>query len=185
MEKRTTATKTVRVRGRSSTQDILGGVGLSNKVQRRWEEHHRRLNVLRDEISGNKNRQAFCAKEEQQSFGEHMADAATDSYDRDCALALLSSAQNALYEIEQALRRIANGTYGTCELTGKAIESERLKAIPWTRYSAGAQNQLEARGYGDRVQLGELGSCLHSGGRDDTVEDFEDLVESQAEREAA
>jgi len=72
-----------------------------------------------------------------------MADAASDSYDRDCALALLSSAQEALYQVDQALARIADGTYGICELTGQAIAWRRLEAIPWTRFSLEAAKQIE------------------------------------------
>jgi DnaK suppressor protein len=112
-----------------------------------------------------------------------MADAATDSYDRDCALALLSSTQNALYEIEQALKRIKEGTYGVCELTQEPIEPERLKAIPWTRYCVAAQSQIEARKGATRVQLGPVGTCLLRVDGADTGEDESTLQE--AEKEAA
>src|SRR5215472_4274583 len=108
-------------------------------------------------------RRVAVRKRKLSSFSQHMADAATDSYDHDCALALLSSAQEALYEIEQALHRIDKGSYGICEMSGDRIEAERLKAIPWTRFSLAAQAQLEARGGANRIQLGELGSCLKAG----------------------
>ncbi|HYG35926.1 MAG TPA: TraR/DksA C4-type zinc finger protein, partial [Clostridia bacterium] len=139
MEILKSTTKVARVRGRTSTQEILGGSTPNLRVHRKWAEQRRQLTALREEFSGTRDRQTYSAKEVVALSGEHMADAATDSYDRDCALALLSSAQNALYEIEQALNRIDNGTYGVCELTGESIEAERLKAIPWTRYSAVAQ----------------------------------------------
>ena len=60
----------------------------------------------------------------------HMADAATDSFDRDLVLGLVSFEQEGLYEIDAALKRIEDGTYGICELTGKPIPWERLAAIP-------------------------------------------------------
>ena len=51
----------------------------------------------------------------------HQADAGSDVYDRDFALSLLSQEQDALYEIDQALKRIELGTYGICEMSGKSI----------------------------------------------------------------
>ena len=41
------------------------------------------------------------------------------------------------------MKRIEDGTYGICELTGKPIGWKRLEAIPWTRFSVEAENQLE------------------------------------------
>lgn len=76
-------------------------------------------------------------------YGQHMADAGTDTFDRDFALSLVSSEQEALSEIEAAISRIHAGTYGTCELTGKPISRDRLLAVPFTRYSAEAQKELE------------------------------------------
>jgi RNA polymerase-binding transcription factor DksA len=83
-----------------------------------------------------------------------MADVGTNSYDRDLALSMISTEQNALYEIEQALNRMTTGTYGICELTGKPIPPERLNAIPWTRFSAPAESELEKRGELERTKLG-------------------------------
>jgi RNA polymerase-binding transcription factor DksA len=51
----------------------------------------------------------------------HQADAGSDAYDRDFALSLLSQEQDALYEIDEALKRIELGTYGKCEMSGKPI----------------------------------------------------------------
>src|SRR5438552_2640742 len=56
---------------------------------------------------------------EASAFGMHQADAGSDAYDRDFALSLLSQEQDALYEIDQALKRIELGTYGICEMSGK------------------------------------------------------------------
>ena len=94
------------------------------------------------------------AVDEQPSFSTHMADAGTDTFDRDFALGMLSSEQDALYEIDEALNRIRDGTYGKCELTGKPIEAARLEAIPWTRFSASAEKQLEREGAVKRTRLG-------------------------------
>ena len=80
---------------------------------------------------------------EASAFGMHQADAGSDAYDRDFALSLLSQEQDALYEIEEALKRIELGTYGTCEMSGKPIAHARLEAIPFARYTVECQSQLE------------------------------------------
>ena len=80
---------------------------------------------------------------EASAFGMHQADAGSDAYDRDFALSLLSQEQDALYEIEEALKRIELGTYGTCEMSGKPIARARLEAIPFARYTVECQSQLE------------------------------------------
>ena len=75
--------------------------------------------------------------------GEHQADAGSDAYDRDFALSLLSKEQDGLYEIEQALARIDNGTYGICEMSYKVIPILRLEAIPFARLTVECQAQWE------------------------------------------
>ncbi len=84
--------------------------------------------------------------QEMAGYSLHMADSGTDNFDRDFALSLLSSDQDAVYEIEEALKRIEKKTYGVCELTGKSIPKARLEAIPWTRFTVEAQAQLEREG---------------------------------------
>ncbi|MDP9292547.1 MAG: TraR/DksA family transcriptional regulator [Verrucomicrobiota bacterium] len=80
---------------------------------------------------------------EASAFGMHQADAGSDAYDRDFALSLLSQEQDALYEIEEALKRIDAGNYGQCEMSGKAIPHARLEAIPFARFTVDCQSQLE------------------------------------------
>jgi DnaK suppressor protein len=69
-------------------------------------------------------------------------------------LGLLSFEQESLYEIDAALERIEEGTYGTCELTGQPIPMVRLEAIPWARFSLEAQKSLEGS---SRPHIGVLG----------------------------
>jgi RNA polymerase-binding transcription factor DksA len=80
---------------------------------------------------------------EASAFGMHQADAGSDAYDRDFALSLLSQEQDALYEIDEALKRIELGTYGICELCNKPILHARLEAIPFARFTVDCQSQLE------------------------------------------
>ena len=77
------------------------------------------------------------------SYAQHMADAGTDTFDRDFALSLVSNEQEALAEIEAAIVRIKNGTYGVCELTGKPINKDRLLAVPFARFSVESQTEVE------------------------------------------
>ena len=80
---------------------------------------------------------------EASAFGMHQADAGSDAYDRDFALSLLSQEQDALYEIEEALKRIELGTYGVCEMSGKTIMVARLEALPFARYTVECQAEVE------------------------------------------
>jgi DnaK suppressor protein len=89
---------------------------------------------------------------EASAFGMHQADAGSDAYDRDFALSLLSQEQDALYEIDEALKRIEMGTYGKCEMSGKAIPHARLEAIPFARFTVECQSQLEKQSKATRVR---------------------------------
>src|SRR3989441_1142985 len=89
---------------------------------------------------------------EASAFGMHQADAGSDAYDRDFALSLLSQEQDALYEIDQALKRIELDTYGVCEMSGKSIPRARLEAIPFARFTVQCQSQLEKQNKASRVR---------------------------------
>jgi RNA polymerase-binding transcription factor DksA len=90
---------------------------------------------------------------EASAFGMHQADAGSDAYDRDFALSLLSQEQDALYEIEEALKRIDLGTYGVCEMSGKPIAHARLEALPFARYTVECQSQIEKMGKVTRARV--------------------------------
>lgn len=74
---------------------------------------------------------------------QHSADHGTDNFDREFALSLATTEQDVLYEVDEALMRIQEGTYGICEMTGERIEKARLQVIPYTRFSVKAQAQME------------------------------------------
>ena len=98
------------------------------------------------------------------SYGQHMADAGTDTFDRDFALSLVSSEQEALTEIDAAIKRIHDGTYGICEATQKPIAKDRLLAVPFTRYSAEAQKDIERNRFRARSAAGLFGEMGEEGG---------------------
>jgi RNA polymerase-binding transcription factor DksA len=89
---------------------------------------------------------------EASAFGMHQADAGSDAYDRDFALSLLSQEQDALYEIDEALKRIEIGTYGKCEMSGKPIPRARLEAIPFARFTVECQSHLEKQSKASRIR---------------------------------
>jgi len=73
----------------------------------------------------------------------HMADIGTDNYEQEFALGLMDSERKLLREIDDALERIEQGTYGICEGTGKQILKARLEAQPWARYSVEYARKIE------------------------------------------
>ncbi len=71
---------------------------------------------------------------EQPAIVEHQADLGSDTFERERTLSLLTTLEHELVEIEAALARIEDGTYGVCEVCGEAIASERLEAVPAARF---------------------------------------------------
>ena len=76
----------------------------------------------------------------------HMADMATDNFDTEFSLNLASAEQRVLYEIDEALKRIEEGTYGDCLLCGKKITPQRLKAVPSASFCISCQEEEEKKG---------------------------------------
>ena len=75
----------------------------------------------------------------------HMADVATDMYDREFNLGLASNDREVLYKVDEALVRIEDGNYGTCSECKKAIPVARLKAIPYAQTCMKCQEKIENR----------------------------------------
>jgi RNA polymerase-binding protein DksA len=75
----------------------------------------------------------------------HMADIATDTYDREFSLGLASNDRQSLYELDDALKKIEEGTFGICEDCKVLISRTRLKAVPYTRLCLKCQEKKEKR----------------------------------------
>ena len=148
------------------------------KIKPEWAKFYNRLLELREQLIHQMNGLAKESAQEMAGYSLHMADSGTDNFDRDFALSLLSSDQDAIYEIEEALKRIERNTYGICELTGKQIPKARLEAIPWTRFTVEAQAQLEKEGALRQRRLGALGSVDSVGAVE--VEEEEEAEEKPA-----
>ncbi|MEW6305789.1 MAG: TraR/DksA family transcriptional regulator [Verrucomicrobiota bacterium] len=152
------------------------------KIKSEWMKYYNTLLELRERLVQQMNGLAKESAEEIAGYSLHMADSGTDNFDRDFALSLLSSDQDAIYEIEEALKRIEKQTYGVCELTGKHIPKARLDAIPWTRFTVEAQAQLEKEGALRQKRLGALGS-VDSAGAPEIEEDEAEEEKPAKEKE--
>jgi DnaK suppressor protein len=152
------------------------------KVKAEWTKFYQRLLELRDQLTRQMNGLAKESAQEMAGYSLHMADSGTDNFDRDFALSLLSSDQDAMYEIEEALKRIEKNTYGVCELTGKPIPRTRLEAIPWTRFTVQAQAQLEREGALRQRRLGALGT-VDAVGVTESDDDGDEPEEKPKEKE--
>jgi RNA polymerase-binding transcription factor DksA len=183
--KKSTATRAAgKKAGAATAASILGRGAVKTKsngqvkIKPQWVKYHRHLLELRDRLLHQMSGLAKESAEEMTSYSLHMADSGTDNFDRDFALSLLSSDQDAIYEIEEALKRIEKNTYGICELTGKTIPATRLEAIPWTRFTVEAQSQLEREGALRQRRLGQLGTVDNTGGTE--LEEEEETEEKPA-----
>lgn len=140
------------------------------EVPKKFRKYHALLLELRSHVQTSLGMHAedTLKRSQKEDSGDisTSADAGTDNFDRDFALSVVSSEQEALREIEAAIKRIYNGTYGTCEITGEAISEERLEAVPFTRYSLEGQRQFESTAR-RRVQRG--GSFLGENGGADAI----------------
>jgi RNA polymerase-binding transcription factor DksA len=149
-----------------------GGV---KSINPKWAWHYRVLLALRDRLLEERGERRTEVAQPLEPHSLDIADSATDEFDHDLALAELSAEQDALYEVDEALKRILNGSYGVCQETGKPIPAARLRAIPWTRFGKEVEVRLENKGLISKPHLGTLGSVR--------AELTGDLEESEYEEE--
>jgi DnaK suppressor protein len=155
----------------------------AKKIKGEWQKYYNRLLELREQLLHQMNGLAKESAQELPGYSLHMADSGTDNFDRDFALSLLSADQDAVYEIEEALKRIEKKTYGICELTGKTIPRARLEAIPWTRFTVDAQAQLERDGALRQRRIGQLGTVDGGSVTEVETDDDEQPEEAKASKE--
>lgn len=181
----------------ASIADLLGGVnpfrkggGMideSKQIPEKLRRYYHLLTAMREVIQKGL---AFHSEEalkkngkddagDLSGYSQHLADAGTDTADRDFALSLISNEQEALKEIADAVERLKSGKYGICEITNKVIPHARLMAVPFTRYSLEGQKELERNRRAHRRRggspLGEIGDDVGfgtggGGGEDDQPE---------------
>ncbi len=102
---------------------------------------------LNDELSSlkkdNINKSQRDAAGDLSSYTYHMADMASDNYDRDFSMGLATEEQKRLFAIEEALKRVEDSTYGNCLQCGSRILKKRLDAIPYTELCLECQKLKE------------------------------------------
>lgn len=158
----------------ASLDDILGlapstgkPTGGPGNVPRKFQKYHRLLIELRDHVREELNLHSndTLKRSQKEDAGDISisVDAGTDNFDRDFALSLLSTEQESLKEIEAAIDRIYDGSYGHCEVTGDPIDPERLEAVPFTRFSLEGQREFEST---SRKRVSRTGAFLNEGSAD-------------------
>lgn len=148
----------------ASVDDILG-VGLSvgptrpirdaKKVPKEWEVYYNDLMNLRHSLKGALGQRSnetlgASARESSGELSINSADSGSESFNRDVALSMVATEQEALEEIEDAIDRIFDGTFGICQETEKPIKKSRLKVVPFTRFSLEGQTLYEKRNRRER-----------------------------------
>jgi len=117
------------------------------KVPKQWLPYYKTLMSLRNALKGSLGERSSetigASARESGELSINSSDAGTETFDRDLALSMVANDQEALEEIEDAIDRIFDGTYGICLETKKPINKNRLKAVPFTRFSVEGQNQFE------------------------------------------
>jgi DnaK suppressor protein len=129
-------------------QDTGPAKPLKTKLTAKQLNHYRELLLVkRSELAGDLS--AIEAEALRSRGGEvshmpiHMADIGTDTFDQDFMLGLAETERRQLREIDEALQRIEDGTYGVCHMTGKDIPKARLDAKPWAKYTIEAARLVE------------------------------------------
>jgi RNA polymerase-binding transcription factor DksA len=157
-----------------------------SQIPAKWRKYYKMLIELRDKHQHGLTQHADealkksdknNAPETSSGYGQHLADAGSESFERDFALSLVSDEQAVLSEINAAIDRMKRGTYGVCEQTGKPIPVTRLAVIPWARYTLEGQLEVERNRRlrsktlgGSATEIGER-SAIAVGGVGETSED--------------
>jgi RNA polymerase-binding transcription factor DksA len=151
------APQQARVLGAATLADILGfstqpaakqepvAPQSRRDVPAKFRKYFEALSNMRDKIQSKINQRGRVVNKAD-SDSELAVPAQTDdddTFDHDFALSLVANEQEALAEIDAAIDRIYEGTYGICEITGKDISRERLDAVPFARFSVEGQAQFE------------------------------------------
>lgn len=148
-------------------EQILGPASSASaesvEVPERWRWHQRTLLQLRDRLQSERGLRQAAAVELLEPHSLSEADSASDEFDRALALGGLSVTQDTLMEINEALGRIQSGRYGVCEVSGEPIPDERLRAIPWARYTCGVEQRLEQSGVVPGAGVGVVHSVRRGG----------------------
>ncbi len=125
-------------------------VNSKKKDAKKWEPYKKLLLKIKEETTNDIKQISSATNQSQKdSSGDisghalHMADVATDMYDREFNLGLASNDRELLYKVAGALKRIEDKTYGICQGCNKNIAIARLKAIPYVETCLKCQEKIE------------------------------------------
>ncbi len=114
-------------------------------VRQRLEEERTRLEGLREGFNDLQAESEEASLSELSSLDQHQADVGTETFNRERDLSILERVEAELADIEHAMRRLDEGSYGTCEACGKPIGDERLEALPAARLCMNCKRQRGSR----------------------------------------
>ena len=157
----------------ATTADILGSSRIG-KIPARWSKHYEQLCAERDRLLARDGSTPECSLTKL----DDLTEAASDESQRCLSLLEASVTQATIIEVVEAIRRIERGTYGSCELTGEPIEAERLKAIPWTRFSLAGQTEMEKYGWVRKHALPSLESLSEAAVVDEEESEKEEPIKN-------
>jgi RNA polymerase-binding transcription factor DksA len=126
------------------------------RIPTKWRQHHRKLLALREFL--------LAARD-----GPSPAKIRSDELEHSLALGILSRENDALSEVDAAIQRIQDGTYGICHETGEPIPEVRLRIVPWTRFTKEALERREREGLVEQMRLGPVGATKDSAHRGGTA----------------
>ena|SRR5688572_7692050 len=106
----------------------------ADHTRERLSEEQTRLEALKQEYAGLRDESEEDSLQELSSLDQHQADVGSETFDREKDFSILDQIEAELSEIEHALQRLDEGTYGTCEACGKVISDDRLEVMPATRF---------------------------------------------------
>ncbi len=178
-KKRVETVSKVKKLSSASIDDILGfGAPVAgtkvirrdeSKISKQWLPYYNSLKAMRDSLKGSIGERSSetigSSARESGELSLNSSDAGTETFDRDLALSMVANDHEALEEIEDAIDRIFNGSYGICQQTNKPINKNRLRAVPFTRFSVEGQNLFERSNRKDR----ELGTGVFATISDSTM----------------
>ena len=115
----------------------------TEQAREHLEQERIRLGAIQEEMAANQNESESESLSELSSLDQHPADLGTETFNRERDLSILDSVEAELTDIEHAMARIEDGTYGICESCGKAIGADRLNAMPAARFCLEDQGRAE------------------------------------------
>jgi DnaK suppressor protein len=116
-------------------------------------ERQRVMEEMGDIQQGNLKQSIADQSGENSRYTYHLGDVASLAYGREFSMSLAERQQKYLEQIDEAIQRISDGTYGICKVTGEAIPVERLEEVPIAKYSVKGKEVLEQQRRKERADV--------------------------------